>query len=67
MFDIIKIVEHEFAIEAEVLDKGTQRHLRMITVYGPAHDEKKEQFLVELSTICAKADLPMLVGVTLIF
>jgi hypothetical protein len=33
-------------------------------VYGPAHDDKKEQFLTELSTICAKNDLPLLVGET---
>jgi hypothetical protein len=34
----------------------------MITVYDLAHDEKKEQFLVELSNICSKTDLSMLVG-----
>jgi hypothetical protein len=34
----------------------------MVTIYGPAQDEKMEQFLTELSTICAKSDLPLIVG-----
>jgi endonuclease/exonuclease/phosphatase family metal-dependent hydrolase len=31
-------------------------------VYGPAHDDKREQFLSELSGICAKDDVPTLLG-----
>jgi hypothetical protein len=54
-FDKVKIVEHEFAMEAEVWDKEMKKHLRMGTM-------KKEQFLVELSNICSKNNLPMLVG-----
>jgi hypothetical protein len=61
-FDKVKIVEHEFAMEAEVWDKEMKKHLRMGTIYGPAHEERKEQFLVELSNICSKNNLPMLVG-----
>jgi hypothetical protein len=41
-FYIVKIVEHEFAMEAEVWDKEEKKHLRMVTIYGPAHEEKKE-------------------------
>jgi hypothetical protein len=33
-----------------------------VTVYGPAHDDKREQFLSELSNICAKDDVPTLLG-----
>jgi hypothetical protein len=61
-FDIIKVIEHEFAVEAEVWDKKVKISLRLITIYGPAHEERRDQFLRELSTICAKNDLPMIVG-----
>jgi hypothetical protein len=61
-FDIIKVTEHEFAVEAEVWDKKTKMSLRLITIYGPTHEERREQFLRELSTICAKNELPMIVG-----
>jgi exonuclease III len=60
--DLIKVTEHEFAIEAEVWDKKIKISLRLVIIYGPAHEERREQFLRELSTICAKNDLPMIVG-----
>jgi hypothetical protein len=34
----------------------------LVIVYGPAHDDIKEQFLIELSNICAQSDLPLLLG-----
>jgi endonuclease/exonuclease/phosphatase family metal-dependent hydrolase len=61
-FDLIKVIEHEFPVEAEVWDKKIKISLRLVTIYGPAHEERREQFLRELSTICAKNDLPMIVG-----
>jgi exonuclease III len=61
-FDIVKVIEHDFAIEAEVLGKKLNINLRLITIYGPAHEEKREQFLRELSNMCAKNDLPVIVG-----
>jgi hypothetical protein len=64
---VIKVEEHEFAVTAEVLEKKSKRKMRLVIVYGPAHDDKKEQFLTELSTICAKNDLPLMVGGILIF
>jgi hypothetical protein len=66
-FEVIKVEEHEFVVTAEVLDKKSKQKMRLVTVYGPAHDDKKEQFLTELSTICARNDLPLLVGGILIF
>jgi hypothetical protein len=61
-FDIIKITEHEFAVATVVLDKKLNKKVRLVIVYGPAHDENKEQFLIELSNICAQSDLPLLLG-----
>jgi hypothetical protein len=60
--NIDKVTEHEFAIEVEVMDRKCHNKLRLVTIYGPAQVEKKEKFLTELSTICAKDDLPLLVG-----
>jgi hypothetical protein len=40
-FEAIKVEEHEFAVTAEVKEK-TKQKLRLVTVYGPAHDDKKE-------------------------
>lgn len=31
-------------------------------MYGPAHEEGREQFLLELSQICAKNTSPMIIG-----
>jgi mannosylglycoprotein endo-beta-mannosidase len=61
-FEVISVIEHDFAIEAVVLDKKLNLKLRLCTVYGPAHEEKRDQFLRELSTICSKNDLPMSIG-----
>jgi hypothetical protein len=58
-FEVIKVIEHEFAIIAEILDKKFKKKMRLVTVYVPAHDDKKEQFLTELSNICARDDLPL--------
>jgi hypothetical protein len=33
-----------------------------VTVYGTAHDDKREQFLSKLLVICAKDDIPLLLG-----
>jgi exonuclease III len=66
-YEVIKVEELEFAVIAEVVDKKVNQKMRLVTVYGPAHDDKKEQFLTELSTICAKKDLPLMVGGILIY
>jgi hypothetical protein len=46
----------------EVVDKKCHNRLRLVTIYGLAQVEKKEMFLIELSTIFAKCDLPLIVG-----
>jgi hypothetical protein len=48
------VIEHDFAIEADVFDKKLKTNLRLVIVYGPTHEEKRHQFLRELSSICAK-------------
>ncbi|CAN6252305.1 unnamed protein product [Urochloa humidicola] len=36
--------------------------MSLVIVYGPAQDDNKEQFLTELSSICASRKYPMLIG-----
>jgi mannosylglycoprotein endo-beta-mannosidase len=61
-FEVISVIEHDFAIEAVVMDKKLNLKMRLGTVYGPTHEEKRDQFLGELATICSKGDLPMIIG-----
>jgi hypothetical protein len=61
-YEIIKVTEFDFALAAEIADKKTKEKIRLVAVYGPAHDDKREQFLSKLSGICAKDDVPTLLG-----
>jgi endonuclease/exonuclease/phosphatase family metal-dependent hydrolase len=47
---------------AEVFDKSQKRNLLLVIVYGPAQEERREQFLTELSSICADIKIPTLIG-----
>jgi hypothetical protein len=60
-FDLIKVEEKEFAIAVEVYDKAP-KNMMLVTVYGPAHEEKRELFLSELANICSNIKIPTLIG-----
>ncbi|CAN6249384.1 unnamed protein product [Urochloa humidicola] len=61
-FDVLKFENRNFSIAASVFDKKMRKELLLVTVYGPAHDEQKEEFLTELANICASRRAPMLIG-----
>jgi len=61
-FEVLKFIEGSFSVNAIVQDKKTKRTLSLVTVYGPAHEEKREYFLTELSQICSSKKHPMLLG-----
>ena len=61
-FDVISFVCGQFSLVANVLDKKENKELMLATVYGPAQDDKKEQFLTELAQICNNKKCPMLIG-----
>lgn len=61
-FDVINFEVKDFSIIAHVFDKKRREDLCLVIVYGPAHDENKEQFLTELAQICAARKAPMLIG-----
>jgi len=66
-FEVIKFIEGQFSVNAIVNDKKEKRLISLVTVYGPAHDDKREAFLSELAQICSSNKNPMILGVTLTF
>lgn len=51
-----------FSIAAIVLDKKLNTKLKLVTVYGPTHDDRKKLFLTEVSQACSSHNYPMLIG-----
>jgi hypothetical protein len=49
-------------IVANVLDKNLNKRWSLVNVYGPAHDEFRDNFLAELANFCFKAKYPILMG-----
>jgi hypothetical protein len=42
--------------------KLKKKNIMLVTVYGPTHDEKKEQLLSDLANICSNIEIPTLIG-----
>ena len=61
-FEVIKFVEGAFTVNAIVNDKKEKRTLSLVTVYGPAHEEGRENILAELAQICSTNVYPMILG-----
>jgi len=57
----------DYMIIANVLDKNLNKHWSLVNVYGPAHDEFRDIFLIELANFCFKAKYPILMGGILAF
>lgn len=49
-------------IAAEVFDKNLKIELYLAFVYDPAHEEGREEFLLEFSRICNSKNIAMLIG-----
>ena len=61
-FEVLKFEQGQFSVVANVLDKKLKKNLVLATVYGPAHDDTKEEFLTELSQLCTNRKFPMIIG-----
>ena len=61
-FDVGNVVEGQFSLVMTAVDKKTQKSLTLAIVYGPAHNDKKDQFLTEISNICGSSKSPLLIG-----
>ena len=61
-FEVKKVVVGEYTLVAHVYDKKIKKELTIATVYGPAHEDKKEAFITELSQLCSSQNQPLLIG-----
>lgn len=61
-FDTISCEIGSHAILAKVVDKKTFKKMSLISVYGPVHDDKKEEFLTELSCVCSDNSYLLVIG-----
>ncbi|WVZ52923.1 hypothetical protein U9M48_003922 [Paspalum notatum var. saurae] len=61
-FDTGEIEEGDFFIKFKVRNKVDDFRWLLVSIYGPAQQENKEAFLLELAHLCSKETLPMVVG-----
>jgi hypothetical protein len=61
-FDVGSRTQGEFILMHVAWDKKLERKWCILNVYGPAHEEKREDFLRELASFCAKCKDPYIVG-----
>lgn len=61
-FNVLKAESGKYYIMAHLFDKKLKIDLNLATVYSPAQEDEKAQFLTELSHICAVNKYPLLVG-----
>ncbi|WVZ60404.1 hypothetical protein U9M48_010431 [Paspalum notatum var. saurae] len=54
--------EGEFILQMNLWDKQLKIKWNLMVVYGRAHDEKKSEFLAELSAFCSNRKDPFIVG-----
>jgi hypothetical protein len=45
-----------------VQDKSPKKNLKLVMVYGPAHEDRRELFLTKLVEICSTIKIPTLIG-----
>jgi len=52
----------DYMLVANVLDKNLNKRWSLVNVYGPTHDESRDNFLAELANFCFKTKYPILMG-----
>jgi hypothetical protein len=62
MFYIGVIDEGDYYVKFHICNKADDFKWVLVVVYGPAQDEHKESFLVELVHMCSHENLPLLMG-----
>jgi endonuclease/exonuclease/phosphatase family metal-dependent hydrolase len=61
-FDIGAIDEGDHYIKFHLCNKSDDFKWELVVVYGPAQDDRKENFLMELVHMCSHENLPLLLG-----
>jgi hypothetical protein len=62
MFDIGSIDEGDFYVKFSLCNKIDSFKWALVAIYGPAQDNYKQSFLVELVNMCSHVDLPIVIG-----
>lgn len=62
VFDISRVVTGNNFIQLYLHHKDMKCDIAVIVVYGPAHDELKMNFLVDLAAVCSSMTCPYVVG-----
>lgn len=60
--DIISCTKGKYILQMVLDDKRKKIVWGLLVVYGSAHEESKEEFLVELASMCSNMKVPYIVG-----
>ena len=61
-FDVTEVSRGRFHVKVTVFHFKIQLKWCWIIIYRAAHEEEKENFLIELAEVCADQSLPLLIG-----
>jgi hypothetical protein len=61
VIDIGAIDEGDFYVKFHLCNKSDSFKWALVAVYGPAQDDQKESFLVELVNMCSHDTLPLMI------
>lgn len=62
LYDVGSFQKGEFMLQMNLWDKINRVKWNLLVVYGSAHDDRKMDFLSELSSFCSKNKEPILIG-----
>jgi hypothetical protein len=61
-FTVLDVVHGNFFLKFKLKNKSDNFEWTLITVYGAAQEDEKENFLQELVQACTVENLPLMVG-----
>lgn len=61
-FDIGAIDEGDFYVKFLLRNKAADFKFSVFVVYGPAQQQDKEAFLIEMANVCSRESLPYIIG-----
>jgi hypothetical protein len=67
VFEVIRWSIKDYSVSYEVINKKEKFRCVIVTVYGAAYEEKKQEFIDELYSICLNAEYPFIRGGALIW
>ena len=61
-FDLVSCVKRKYSMQMNLFDTSINVFWSLCCVYGAAHEEDKQEFLVELVDMCSHIPTPYIVG-----